>query len=80
MNPIKRFFEAYKHGSDVQRSRRLQREAQAAAPTPSRLEANRTVDIKGVGVLTSDEINFELERGAKFVVFPYCISALIVTY
>src|SRR3989442_1142313 len=79
MNPFKRFLEGYRHGYRVQKSRRLQREGQELQP-PGRLETDRPVEIKGVGVMNAGEINFELDRGAKFVVFQYCVSVLIMTY
>jgi hypothetical protein len=30
--------------------------------------------------MTATEVNFELDRGAKFVVFPYCVSVLIYSF
>ncbi len=36
--------------------------------------------IIGIEGLTVDELNQELELGAKFVIFEYCISVLIVTF
>jgi hypothetical protein len=30
--------------------------------------------------MAAAEINFELDRGAKFVVFQYCVSILVRTY
>ena len=36
--------------------------------------------IIGVDGLTDEQINFELEQGAKFVVFEYCISVVIMTF
>jgi hypothetical protein len=79
MNPFKRFIEGYKHGYRVQQTRRLQREAQNLQP-PGRLEIDRPVEIKGVGLMHAGEINFELDRGARFVVFPYCVSVLVMTF
>jgi hypothetical protein len=35
--------------------------------------------IIGIENLSPDEINFELQKGARFVVYNYCISLLIVT-
>lgn len=35
--------------------------------------------IKGLEARTADELNFELQRGARFVYFEYCLSALVVT-
>jgi len=37
------------------------------------------VKIKGIEGMTPDEIDFELQRGGKFVYFYYCISLLVVT-
>ncbi|MDI9308650.1 MAG: hypothetical protein QM535_00430 [Limnohabitans sp.] len=36
--------------------------------------------IKNIEDLSIDEINRELNNGAKFVVFEYCISILIMTF
>ena len=36
--------------------------------------------IKGLENLTNEQINRELELGGKFVVFPYAISVLIMTF
>ena len=35
--------------------------------------------IKGLEGLTTDQVNFELRSGARFVVYEYCISLLVVT-
>jgi hypothetical protein len=36
--------------------------------------------IRGIEGMTPAEIDFELQRGAKFVYFTYCVSLLIVTF
>lgn len=36
--------------------------------------------IKGLEGLTDAQINAELNRGAKFVVFEYCISIIVMTF
>lgn len=36
--------------------------------------------IKGLDGMTTDQINHELSHGAKFVVFQYCISILVMTF
>ena len=36
--------------------------------------------IKNIEGLTVDEINRELSNGAKFVVFEYCISIVVMTF
>lgn len=36
--------------------------------------------VKGLEGLNGDQINLELQRGAKFVVFEYCISIIIMTF
>ncbi|MFD2247509.1 hypothetical protein [Pontibacter ruber] len=36
--------------------------------------------IKNLEGLTTEEINEELQNGAKFVVFQYCISIVIMTF
>lgn len=35
--------------------------------------------INGLDGLSTSEVNLELQNGAKFVMYHYCISALIVT-
>jgi len=35
--------------------------------------------IKGISGMTPGELAFELNRGAKFVVYRYCFSAVVVT-
>jgi hypothetical protein len=36
--------------------------------------------IRGTENMTADQVNFELQRGGKFVLFQYCVSLLIVTF
>jgi len=36
--------------------------------------------ISGVEGLSVGELNFELERGGKFVVYKYCISVILMTF
>lgn len=36
--------------------------------------------IKNIEGLTTEELNHELSNGAKFVVFQYCISVIILTF
>ena len=36
--------------------------------------------IKGIEGMTDDHIRFEVQSGAKFVIFEYCISAVIITF
>lgn len=36
--------------------------------------------IKNIEGLTEDQLNFELNNGAKFVVFEYCISIIVMTF
>src|SRR5438093_12417633 len=36
--------------------------------------------IKGVEGLTTEQVNAELQRGGKFVIFQYCISVVILTF
>jgi len=38
------------------------------------------IQIKNIEGLSVDEINHELNNGAKFVIFQYCISILIMTF
>lgn len=36
--------------------------------------------IKGLEGMTNEQINIELNKGGKFVIFKYCISILIMTF
>jgi hypothetical protein len=36
--------------------------------------------IQGIDRLSQSELDFELGRGAKFVVFQYCISVIVLTF
>lgn len=36
--------------------------------------------IKGIEGLTDDYINYEIQKGAKFVVYQYCISIFVMTF
>ena len=36
--------------------------------------------IKNIDGLTNNEINFALQNGAKFVVYQYCISIIVMTF
>jgi hypothetical protein len=38
------------------------------------------IKIQGIAGLSQSEIDFELQRGAKFVLFQYCISIVVVTF
>jgi hypothetical protein len=38
------------------------------------------VNIRGVEGMTPEQVRFEVQRGARFVLFQYCISALVVTF
>ena len=38
------------------------------------------MEIKGLEGLSGNEIKSELERGAKFVVFTYCFSIIVITF
>ena len=36
--------------------------------------------IKGIENMSRDQLNHELERGGRFVIFQYCISIVILTF
>jgi len=36
--------------------------------------------IQGIEGLSTDQINFELQRGGRFIIFQYAVSALIITF
>src|SRR5262249_34416841 len=38
------------------------------------------IKIQGIEGLSQNEIDFELQRGAKFVIFQYCISIIVLTF
>ncbi len=37
------------------------------------------VKIKGIDGLSPQEVKFEVEKGGRFVMYQYCLSALIIT-
>ncbi len=38
------------------------------------------IRIKGIEGMTVDQLNFELQRGGKFVLFHYCVSVIVMTF
>lgn len=38
------------------------------------------MSVKGIEGLSADQLNAELQQGAKFVIFQYCISIVIMTF
>jgi len=36
--------------------------------------------IRGIEGLTTDQINFELQRGGRFVIFQYAVSVLVMSF
>lgn len=36
--------------------------------------------VRGMDGLTTEQVNFEVQRGGKFVVYYYCVSLLVVTF
>lgn len=38
------------------------------------------MEIHGIEGLTAEQINYELQRGGKFVIYQFCISFIILTY
>jgi hypothetical protein len=36
--------------------------------------------IRGIEGMKHGELDFELQRGAKFVLFQYCLSVVILTF
>jgi hypothetical protein len=36
--------------------------------------------IKGIEEMKHGELEFELQRGAKFVLFQYCVSVIVLTF
>jgi len=38
------------------------------------------IKINGIQGLTGSQLDFELQRGAKFVLYQYCVSILVLTF
>lgn len=38
------------------------------------------MQIRGIEDMTTDQVQFELQRGAKFVFYYYCVSLLVITF
>ena len=36
--------------------------------------------IRGIESMKHGELDFEIQRGAKFVLFQYCISVIVLTF
>ena len=36
--------------------------------------------IRGIEGMTAEQVNFEVQRGGKFVVYHYCISIVVMTF
>jgi hypothetical protein len=81
VNPFSRFFKGFKEGYSTQRDKRLRQEALVRQIEEARrVESQASALAIGNRVITAAEINFELDRGSKFVVFQYCISIVFRTY
>ena len=39
-----------------------------------------TTKIRGIEGMKHGELDFEIQRGAKFVLFQYCISVIVITF
>ncbi len=39
-----------------------------------------TTKIRGIESMKQGELEFEIQRGAKFVLFQYCISVIVLTF
>jgi hypothetical protein len=61
------------------RKRYLRGERVDQVPVPA-IQRGGAVKIKNVQGITSGEIDFEVQRGGKFVAYQYCISILVHTY
>ncbi|HEU4402010.1 MAG TPA: hypothetical protein VFT43_07875, partial [Candidatus Polarisedimenticolia bacterium] len=42
-------------------------------------ETEATMKLIGIETMSPDQVRFEVERGAKFVFYQYCISLLVVS-
>lgn len=38
------------------------------------------MNVRGIEGMTPEQVQFEVQRGARFVLFQYCISALVITF
>jgi hypothetical protein len=38
------------------------------------------VEIRGIEEMTAEDLNRELQRGGKFVLFQYCVSVVFMTF
>ena len=38
------------------------------------------MQIKGIETMSGNELNFEIQRGGKFVIYNYCISVIFLTF
>lgn len=38
------------------------------------------MEIKGLGDMTVEQLGFNVKQGAKFVVFEYCVSIILLTF
>jgi zinc ribbon protein len=45
-----------------------------------KFRTRQSLKVRGVEGMTPEQIEFELQRGGKFVLFQYCISALVVSF
>ncbi len=46
----------------------------------STVDRGGVVKIIGLDGLTTDQVNFELQSGGRFIVFQYCVSILVMTF
>jgi hypothetical protein len=81
VNPLSRFIKGFSHGYATQRDKRVKQETLTRQLKEARRVENQAATLKiGNRVMTASEINFELDRGSRFVVFQYCISIIFRTY
>lgn len=59
------------------------RSSKTSEKRPAKRKQSAELDTEGIiglGDMTREELHEELEQGAKFVIFQYCISILIMTF
>ena len=55
-------------------------ETEGVGRLKAQTKENNHMKIKGIEGMLEHELSLELERGGKFVIFQYCISAIVVTF
>jgi len=54
--------------------------SRAAGTVAAKASLNMATKIRGIEGMKHGELDFEIQRGAKFVLFQYCISIIVLTF